>query len=135
MKAQALAVQFGERAGATVDIHFDVTAQVDLAGETTVDWVLSVRVQGLGSRQQTLAGGNVYAIPHNTNHAFIIADTQRPDGLGVGDVWRSRWSTTVTKRDVLVDDNDQYLFWVQLMPDVQIHPTREIFVSVREDID
>lgn len=118
-----------------MDLHFDVTARIEVEGETAVAWILGVRVQGLGSKHHTLATGNRYSIPHNTNHSFIIPDTQRPDGLSQGDVWRTRWSSTVHKSDILVDDNDQYLFWVQLMPDVQISPSREVFASVREDID
>jgi hypothetical protein len=135
MKAEAVGVEFGQRPDDTVDLHFDVTARLELAAEADVDWVLGVRVQGLGSRQQILSNGHTYSIPHNTNHTFIVVETQRPDGLGEGDLWQTRWDTTLSKTDILVDDNDQYLFWIQLMPDVQISPSREIFASVREDID
>lgn len=60
---------------------------------------------------------------------------QRPSGLAVGDVWRTRWTATLSKHDIVVEDNDQYMFWVRLMPHVQISPTREVFASVRQDID
>src|SRR5690606_18451652 len=125
----------GNNTDTTVDLHFEVTAKLELAEEADIDWVLGVRVQGVGVRQQVLANGHTYQVPHNTTYTFAIADTQRPTGLGPGDEWRTYWTQTVAKKDILVDDNDQYLFWVQLSPDVQIHPTREIFTSVREDID
>jgi hypothetical protein len=135
MKAQALEVDFGHRPDTTVDIHFHVTALIEAAEETEFDWMLNVRIQGLGSRLQVLPNGSRYAIPHNTNHSFLTTDEQRPEGLSEGDVWRTTWTVTVNKRDILVEDNDQYLFWAQLLPDVHIQPSREIFTSVREDID
>jgi hypothetical protein len=135
MRAQTLEVEFGHRPDATVNIHFHVTAHIEAIEETEFDWMLKVRIQGLGTRQQTLPNGSRYAIPHNTNHSLIITDTQRPDGLREGDAWQSRWTATVNKDDILVEDKDQYLFWAQLVPDVHISPSREIFVSVREDID
>lgn len=135
MRAQAVEVEFGHRPDATVNIHFHVTAHIEAVEETEFDWMLKVRIQGLGSRLHLLPNGSRYAIPHNTNHSFIVTDTQRPDGLSEGDVWASHWTATVPKGEILVEDNDQYLFWVQLVPDVHISPSREIFASVREDID
>ena len=135
MRAQSIEVEFGHRPDTTVNIHFHVTAHIEAVEETEFDWMLKVRIQGLGTRLQTLPNGSHYAIPHNTNHSFIVADTQRPEGLSEGDVWQSRWMATVQKDDILVEDKDQYLVWVQLVPDVHISPSREIFVSVREDID
>ncbi|HSK96573.1 MAG TPA: hypothetical protein VK891_08160 [Euzebyales bacterium] len=135
MKAEALKVAFGTGTDTTIELRFDVTARLQVAQEATTDWVLEVRVQGLGHRYHTFPNGTRYQVPHNKNHSFVIADIQRPDGLAAGDVWQTRWEATVDKHDVVVEDNDQYLFWTRLMPHVQISPTREVFASVREDID
>jgi hypothetical protein len=135
VRAQTLEVEFGHRSDTTVDIHFHITARIESAEETEFDWILQVRIQGLGSRVHTLPNGSRYAIPHNTNHELVVTNTQRPEGLSDGEVWRTDWTATVPKRNVLVEDNDQYLFWAQLVPDVHITPSREIFASVREDID
>lgn len=135
MKAESLTVTFDDTAGTTVEFEFEITARIERAEETDVAWVLDVRIQGLGHRYHTFPNGTRYQVPHNKNHSFVIPDVQQPDGLGVGDVWRTRWTSSVDKRDIVVDDNDQYLFWARLMPHVQISPSREVFASVREDID
>ena len=135
MKTDKLEVAFGEATDETVTISLGLTARLEIAEEATTDWVLEVRVQGLGHRYHTFPNGSRYQVPHNKNHDFIIPDIQRPAGLGVGDAWRTQWTATVDKHDILVEDNDQYLFWVRLMPHVQINPTREVFASIREDID
>lgn len=135
MKTEALKVAFGEVTDTTVDIDFDVSAQVEIVEEATTDWVLEVRIEGRGHRYHTFPNGTRYQVPHNKNHSFVIADIQRPDGRAVGDVWRTQWSVTLDKSDIIVEDNDQYMFWVRLMPHVQINPTREVFASIREDID
>jgi hypothetical protein len=135
MKTDKLEVAFTVTNETTVGLQFDVTARLEIPQEATTDWVLAARIQGLGHRYHTFPNGTRYQVPHNKNYSFVIADIQRPDGLGVGDVWRSRWTATVDKQDVVVEDNDQYLFWARLMPHVQISPTREVFASVRTDID
>jgi hypothetical protein len=135
MKAEALGVAFGEVTEASVDIHFEVTARVEIVEETEIDWVLEVRMEGRGHRYHTFPNGTRYQVPHNKNHSLVIATVQRPTGLARGDLWRTRWTVSLDKRDIIVEDNDQYMFWARLMPHVQINPTREVFVSVREDID
>ena len=135
MKTEALEARFGAVTETTVDVHLEVTARIEIVEESTTDWVLEVRIQGLGHKYHTFPNGSRYQVPHNKNHSFVIADIQRPSGLAVGDVWRTQWTVTLDKRDIIVEDNDQYLFWVRLMPHVQINPTREVFASIREDID
>jgi hypothetical protein len=135
MRTDALEVTFGELTEATVDVHFEVTARIEIAEEAATDWVLAVRIEGRGHRYHTFPNGTRYQVPHNKNHSFVISDLQHPSGLAVGDVWRTRWTATLSKHDIVVEDNDQYMFWVRLMPHVQISPTREVFASVRQDID
>jgi hypothetical protein len=135
MRTEALEVAFGEVTETTVDVHVEITTRIEIVEEAATDWVLEVRVQGLGHRYHTFPNGTRYQVPHNKTHGFVIATVQRPAGLAVDDLWRTRWTATLDKHDVIVEDNDQYLFWVRLMPHVQINPTREFFASIRQDID
>ena len=135
MRTEEPKVAFGEVTDTTVDIHVEITARIEIVEEAVTDWVLEVRVQGLGHRYHTFPNGTRYQVPHNKTHGLVIATVQRPAGLAVDDLWRTRWTATVDKHDIIVEDNDQYLFWVRLMPHVQINPTREVFASIRQDID
>jgi hypothetical protein len=135
MRTEALKVAFGELTETTVDVDFEVSAKIEIAEESETDWVLQVRIEGRGHRYHTFPNGTRYQVPHNKNHSFVIAAIQRPAGLEVDDTWQTRWTATLDKHDIIVEDNDQYLFWVRLMPHVQISPTREVFASIRRDID
>ncbi len=119
--------------GSTVTFDFTCNARLAASEETAVDWALNVEWTSHGMTAQR---GNLPPLPMIKAGSVVVSPGQAPRArASQGDNWRPTFRHRFTKAEILVDNNDVYIFNTALVPLVDINSSNPRSHVLQTDID